>query len=135
MADAQGPVPWHAWAMEELFKVATLYMAFAVEAIAALVIAFAVIQGTWATVLVILRRPPEPYGKEAVRIQLGRWLAVALEFELAADILRTAVAPTWNQIGQLAAIVVLRTVLNYFLQQEIDKSVHRSPDHPLESRS
>jgi uncharacterized membrane protein len=121
--------------MEELFKVATLYMAFAVEAIAALVIAFSVIQGTWATVLVILRRPPEPYGKEAVRIQLGRWLAVALEFELAADILRTAVAPTWNQIGQLAAIVVLRTVLNYFLQQEIDKSVHRSPDHPLESRS
>jgi uncharacterized membrane protein len=121
--------------MEAYFKLGTFYLSSGVEAIAALVIAFAVIQATYATVLVVLRRPPEPYGKEAVRIQLGRWLAVALEFELAADILRTAVAPTWNQIGQLAAIVVLRTVLNYFLQQEIDKSVHRSPEHPLESRS
>ena len=64
--------------------------------------------------------------KEAVRLRLGRWLAVALEFELAADILRTAVAPTWNEIGQLAAIVVLRTVLNFFLQQEIDKAQHRA---------
>jgi len=65
--------------------------------------------------------------KEAVRLRLGRWLAVALEFELAADILRTAVAPTWTEIGQLAAIVVLRTVLNYFLQQEIDKAEARHP--------
>lgn len=53
--------------------------------------------------------------KEAIRLTLGHWLTVAIEFELAADILRIAVAPTWNVIGQLAAIVVLRTVLNYFL--------------------
>ncbi len=46
--------------------------------------------------------------KEEVRLRLGRWLAVALEFELAADILRIAVAPTWTEIGQLAAIAVLR---------------------------
>ncbi len=52
-----------------------------------------------------------------MRLKLGRWLAVALEFELAADILRTAVAPTWTEIGQLAAIAVLRTALNYFLQR------------------
>jgi uncharacterized membrane protein len=63
--------------------------------------------------------------KEEVRLKLGRWLAVALEFELAADVLRTAVAPTWNEIGQLAAIVVLRTALNYFLQKEIDKAAAR----------
>ena len=68
---------------------------------------------------------PEDRRKEDVRLKLGRWLAVALEFELAADILRTAVAPTWNEIGQLAAIAVLRTALNYFLQQEIDKAESR----------
>ena len=67
--------------------------------------------------------------KELVRLRLGRWLAVALEFELAADVLRTAVAPTWNEIGQLAAIVVLRTLLNFFLQKEIDKAESRNaPD-------
>ena len=64
-------------------------------------------------------------GTEEIRLTLGRWLALALEFELAADILRTAVAPTWNEIGQLAAIVVLRTALNFFLQKEIDKAAER----------
>ncbi len=52
---------------------------------------------------------------------------MALELELGADILRTAVAPTWTEIGQLGAIVVLRTALNFFLQQEIDKAEARRP--------
>lgn len=56
-----------------------------------------------------------------IRITLGRWLALALEFALAADILRTVMLPSWDEIGQLAAIVVLRTVLNYFLQREIEQ--------------
>ena len=63
--------------------------------------------------------------KEVVRLKLGRWLAMALEFELAADILRTAVAPTWSEIGQLAAIAALRTALNFFLQREIDAAEQR----------
>ena len=60
-----------------------------------------------------------------MRLRLGRWLALALEFELGADILRTAVAPTWSEIGQLAAIAAVRTALNFFLQQEIDKAAAR----------
>ena len=51
---------------------------------------------------------------------------MALEFELAADILRTAVAPTWSEIGQLAAIAALRTALNFFLQREIDGAEQRA---------
>ena len=54
-----------------------------------------------------------------IRITLGRWLALALELALAADILRTVMIPTWDEIGKLGAIVVLRTVLNYFLEREI----------------
>jgi len=49
------------------------------------------------------------------------WLVLALEFLLAADILRTAISPTWNDIGQLAAIAAIRTVLNYFLEIDLDK--------------
>lgn len=45
---------------------------------------------------------------------------MALELTLAADIFRTAVAPSWDEIGKLAAIIVLRTVLNYFLQKEVE---------------
>ena len=54
-----------------------------------------------------------------VRITFARYLALALEFQLGADILSTSVAPTWDQIGKLAAIAVIRTALNYFLTQEM----------------
>ena len=47
------------------------------------------------------------------------WLVLALEFLLAADILRTAISPTWTDIGQLAAIAAIRTFLNYFLSHDL----------------
>jgi uncharacterized membrane protein len=56
----------------------------------------------------------------AIRLILARYLALALEFQLGADILSTAIAPSWNEIGKLAAIAVIRTGLNYFLSQEMD---------------
>jgi hypothetical protein len=53
-----------------------------------------------------------------IRLGFGMSLALGLEFLLAADILRTAVAPTWEEIGQLAAIAAIRTGLNFFLGRE-----------------
>lgn len=54
-----------------------------------------------------------------VRLDVGRYLALGLEFQLAGDILRTAIAPTFLEIGQLAAVAAIRTALNYFLGREI----------------
>ncbi len=117
-----------------IFKTITLYLAAGVEAAAAVVIGIAAIEATVRALMIFFRGDRMGGGsgadtmtdeKENVRLRLGRWLAVALEFELAADILRTAIAPTWKEIGQLAAIAVLRTGLNYFLQQEIDKAAAR----------
>ena len=54
-----------------------------------------------------------------VRASLARVLSVALEFLLAADILATAVDPSCDEIGKLAAIAAIRTVLNYFLEREL----------------
>ena len=54
-----------------------------------------------------------------VRLQLARYLSLALEFQLAADIVGTTLAPTWQQIGKLGAIAVIRTGLNYFLGREM----------------
>ncbi|MBO4210703.1 DUF1622 domain-containing protein [Micromonospora echinofusca] len=56
-----------------------------------------------------------------IRLSLGRFLTLGLEFQLAADILRTAVSPTLAQIGQLAAIATIRTALNFFLRREIEQ--------------
>jgi uncharacterized membrane protein len=109
--------------VEALFKHWTFLLASGIEASAAIVIGVASLEGlVRIAVLFFVRRHLEQAEKEQIRLRLGRWLAVALEFELAADILRTAIAPTWNEIGQLAAIIILRTVLNFFLQKEIDKA-------------
>jgi len=56
---------------------------------------------------------------EAIRLALGRSLSLALEFQLAADILGTALNPTIRDIATLAAIAALRTALNYFLGREL----------------
>jgi len=53
------------------------------------------------------------------RLLFARFLALALELQLGADILSTAVAPTWDQIGKLGAIAVIRTALNFFLRKEL----------------
>ena len=57
----------------------------------------------------------------AVRLLLARYLALALEFQLGADILSTAIAPTWQEIGKLGAIAVIRTALNFFLSKEMQE--------------
>lgn len=58
-------------------------------------------------------------GFNRIRLTLGRFLALGLEFQLAGDVLRTAVAPSFTEIGQLAAIAAIRTALNFFLGREI----------------
>jgi uncharacterized membrane protein len=107
--------------LTDLFKAWTGQLANWVEIVAAVIIGIAVVEAIVHAVPLFLRRDVSPGAREALRLRLGRWLAVALEFELAADILRTAIAPTWGEIGQLAAIATIRTALNYFLQQEIER--------------
>ncbi len=63
--------------------------------------------------------------KEGIRLSLGRSLALALEFQVGADILGTALHPTQKDVTVLAAIVILRTVLNYFLQRELAEAQRR----------
>jgi uncharacterized membrane protein len=60
-----------------------------------------------------------------VRITFSRYLSLALEFQLASDILSTAVAPTWEEIGKLAATAVIRTALNYFLSRDLREYVEK----------
>ena len=62
------------------------------------------------------------------RLTLARYLALALEFQLGADILSTAIAPSWDQIGKLGAIAVIRTGLNYFLMREMKEERRTTAD-------
>lgn len=95
------------------------WLRLAVEATGALVIAVGVIMALYGFAQALALRRAERYVE--VRLTLARYLALAIEFQLAADILSTAISPSWDQIGQLGAIVVIRTGLNYFLMREMNK--------------
>jgi uncharacterized membrane protein len=71
-----------------------------------------------------------------IRLDLGRFLALGLEFQLGSDLLRTAVAPTFVEIGQLAAVAAIRTALNFFLGREIkeEREEIRGAQEPLLQR-
>jgi uncharacterized membrane protein len=91
-----------------------------VEAVGAAIIVVGVVISAGMYVLSELRIRPVSY--EHVRLTLGRFLALGIEFQLASDILRTAVSPTLEDLAELGAIVAIRTVLNYFLAKEIERA-------------
>lgn len=111
--------------MEEIAKTITLNISHGLEIISALIIGAALIK------LVINYLGSLGVSKIALtaeesRVKFGSAVAVALEILLGADVLATAVAPSWDDIGKLAAIAVLRTALNYFLGKEL-KEIHHHP--------
>lgn len=94
------------------------WIVLVIESLGALIIAIGVLIALVLLARALLR-PTEPASFTRVRLVLGSYLVLGLEFQLAADILKTAVAPTFTEIGQLAAIAAIRTLLNYFLTKEI----------------
>jgi uncharacterized membrane protein len=88
-----------------------------IETIGALIIGLGVLIALYYFIRALIPPQVESYNK--IRLILARYLALALEFQLGADILSTAIAPSWDQIGKLAAIAVIRTALNYFLTLEM----------------
>jgi uncharacterized membrane protein len=95
-----------------------------IELCAAFIIISAGIRAFWGYLFNALfqKMPKEKLAEQRLRIELGFALSLALEFELGADILKTAVAPNWHAIGIVASIIVLRTSLNYFLQKELEQA-------------
>ena len=104
--------------MKELAELVTKYLSSTVEVLAAFVIGVALIKFLYKYVRHLFN-PDDGITNQTIRIHFGSALTVALELLLAADILATAIAPTWDDIGKLASIAVLRTALNYFLEREL----------------
>ncbi len=116
--------------LEEWLKVTVGYLAAGAEIAAAIVIGGAIVRGFLGYVRQLFVRRQRVDATEVIRLQLGRVLALGLEFTVASDILRTAVAPTRQDILNLGAIVLLRTLLNYFLEREIRQGQQsRSPQN------
>ena len=97
----------------------TTAIATLLDAFAAVLTALASLEAAVRSVLALAKIGQEHRGLQPIRWRYGRWLTLVLDFLIAADILRTAVAPSWTQIGQLAAIIVLRTLIAFTLAREI----------------
>jgi uncharacterized membrane protein len=105
--------------VEELLVTAVGYLKLAVEAVGAAIVGFGALATVVIYLLSVFGMRKRSYTE--IRLFLGRYLALGLEFQLGSDILSTAVAPTIAEVKILAAIVVIRTVLNYFLSREIER--------------
>ena len=113
----------------ELLRAAAQAVAAIVEAVGVAIVALAVLLAA-ARFVGALLHGTQPFPPEGLRLDLGRSLALSLEFLLGADILRTAVEPSWDEIGRLAAIAAIRTALNYFLQREIAQDARMTSRDP-----
>ena len=104
---------------EEPFQVAAAYVALAIEVCAVLVVAWGAFQAIFTLLGAIVGGTADEIKGRVIWLKFATWILLALEFALAADIVHTAVAPTWNDIWKLALIAVVRTMLNYFLARDI----------------
>ncbi|HXG78155.1 MAG TPA: DUF1622 domain-containing protein [Methyloceanibacter sp.] len=84
-----------------------------------LVVSFGAIQALSGVIALIFNRAANEVAGRRIWLRFATWILLALEFALAADIVRTAVAPTWDDITKLAVIATIRTMLNYFLAKDI----------------
>jgi uncharacterized membrane protein len=107
--------------MEELFAEFARNVALAIEVVAVLVIAFGAAEATVRLLGRVFGRAPVVGHRKEVWLRFAVWLILGLEFELAADVIRTVIAPSWEELGQLGAIAVIRTFLNYFLEKDLEK--------------
>ena len=107
--------------MEELFGKFVGTARTVVEGMAVLVVTYGACEAFFG----LIRRaaPSTSHGvRKAVWRRFGVWLLLGLEFTLAADIIATVVSPSWDDIGELGAIAVIRTFLNYFLEKDLEAS-------------
>ena len=107
--------------MEELFKSWAGAIALSIEAGAVLIIALGAAEALARTFWRLVSSAKGVQGRKEIWVRFAIWLLLGLEFELAADVVRSAIAPTWTAIGQLGAIAAIRTALNYFLERDISE--------------
>jgi uncharacterized membrane protein len=105
-------------------------IALVVEVAAVLIVAYGAVEAFVEIARTIAHRTTTLGARKMTWLRFGVWLLLGLEFELAADIVRSVIAPSWAEIGQLAAIAVIRTFLNFFLERDLE--AYREPPSAAE---
>jgi uncharacterized membrane protein len=119
---------WHSGCLfstsdvEETFHAVARGISLLIEGAAVVVVAYGALEA-FIGLLGLAAKPSSAHGaRKEIWRRFGTWLLLGLEFELAADIIGSVVSPSWKDIGALAAIAVIRTFLNYFLEHDLEKA-------------
>ena len=102
------------------FRVFAEYVALGCQLISVVLVAVGAVE-VGGMLLRHYRRWSDIHFKKRLWLRFATWMLLALELNLAADIVDTAISPTWNDIGQLAAIAAIRTFLSFFLGRDLDE--------------
>jgi uncharacterized membrane protein len=121
--------------IEANFQAGAQIVALGIEAAAILIIASGAIEAV-ATYLrhLLAARTTVLKGRD-MWLRFAAWIVLSLEFALGADVIRTAIAPSWDDIGKLGAIATIRTALNYFLVRDIKEADEQSGGFAVKSDS
>ncbi|MES1198648.1 MAG: DUF1622 domain-containing protein [Pseudomonadota bacterium] len=112
--------------MHSGFEVAASFVAVAAELAVTLLIAIGILDASYRIASAIIARSIDVRSVKDAWLHLAGWILLALEFALAADIVRTSISPSWEDVGKLAAIAAIRTLLSVFLDRDIDTFERRT---------
>jgi len=113
--------------MKELLAVIAENTIMIIHAMALVIIAIGTIQAFLLSFRAIFNPSPTGDSFHYIYSQYARYLVGGLTFQLAADIIESSLATSWgwDELGRLAAIAVIRTFLNFFLERDLEKMERR----------
>ncbi len=114
-----------------LFLAITDSFAFFLGVIGGIIIIVGALKAVWGICLAWLskRNKKNDIALDFVRLDLGRHILLGLEFFIGKDIIETIFIPSWNEIGILGALILIRTILTYFLTKEINQIERHKLEH------
>ena len=105
--------------MEEWLHLVSKDIVVIIDAMALIIVAIGTAEAFFTGLWAAFPAPASHNRFREILVRYGRWLVAGLTFQLAADIIGTSIAPSWQEVGQLGAIAVIRTFLNFFLERDL----------------
>jgi uncharacterized membrane protein len=114
--------------MKDWLTIIALHTVMIIHAMALLIVAFGTVQAFVRSIRAMFDPSPTGHHFHSGYVQYARWLVGGLTFQLGADIIETAFAPSWDELGRLAAIAAIRTFVNYFLERDMSAAERREAE-------
>jgi uncharacterized membrane protein len=112
--------------MKEWLTIVTEHGIVVIDWLALIIILVGTIEAFFRGLLLMFSFP-SGHERRDVWLRYARWLVAALTFQLAADIIETSITTSWEAVGRLGAVALIRTFLNYFLERDLAEV--RERDH------